>query len=188
MIDFGKVIHSDLVVLRPIVPSDFQLMGELTQDKDMWYYFTEDLSDQRILKQWVLEAVDQHKNKQSLPFVMINPNLGELMGTTRIANISERHQRVEIGWTWIAKPYQGTGINQHVKRLLFKYLFTKTPVVRIEFKTDVLNIAAQKGMIKAGLQKEGVLRSHTLMTNQRRRDTLYFSILKSEWQENQIYN
>ena len=54
-------------------------------------------------------------------------------------------------------------------------------VAKIEFKTDVLNIPARKGMQKVGLVEEGVLRSHTLMTNNRRRDTIYYSILRKEW-------
>ena len=66
-------------------------------------------------------------------------------------------------------------------KLLFEYLFSETDTLRIEFKTDVLNIPAKKAMEKVGLIKEGVLRSHTLMTNNRRRDTLYYSILKDEW-------
>jgi RimJ/RimL family protein N-acetyltransferase len=33
------------------------------------------------------------------------------------------------------------------------------------------------------MTEEGILRSHTLMTNNRRRDTIYYSILKSEWPE-----
>ena len=36
-------------------------------------------------------------------------------------------------------------------------------------------------MEKVGLIKEVVLRNHTLMTHNRRRDTLYYSVLKEEW-------
>lgn len=64
---------------------------------------------------------------------------------------------------------------------MFEYLFVETSTLRIEFKTDVLNIPARKAMEKVGLIKEGILRIHTLMTNDRRRDTLYYSLLKNEW-------
>ncbi|NJB36601.1 GNAT family N-acetyltransferase [Croceivirga sp. JEA036] len=159
-------------------------MKTLTTDTQMWYYFTADLSNEVTLKNWIATAVHNREQQKELPFTLVDPANGAIIGTTRIGNISTKDGRVEIGWTWIAKAYQGTGINSLVKKLLFNYLFTETATLRIEFKTDVLNIAARKGMEKVGLVKEGVLRSHTLMTNNRRRDTLYYSILKEEWKNN----
>ena len=181
MLDFNKIIHSDRVLLRPIELNDFDQMKELTKDSKMWYYFTADLSDEKILKSWIENAIKELKGKKSLPFSIIDSKTNRIIGTTRIGNLSKINNRVEIGWTWISKKYQGTGINGHVKKLLFEYLFTETETLRIEFKTDVLNVPARKGMEKAGIIKEGILRSHTLMTNNRRRDTLYYSILKDEW-------
>ncbi len=184
MLDFKKIISSDKVILRPIELNDFYQMKELTKDSEMWYYFTADLSDEEILNHWIGIAVKELEQHQSLPFSIVDSKTNKIIGTTRISNFSEINCRVEIGWTWITKKYQGTGINGHVKKLLFEYLFTETKTLRIEFKTDVLNISARKAMEKVGLVKEGILRSHTLMTNNRRRDTLYYSILKSEWLEN----
>jgi RimJ/RimL family protein N-acetyltransferase len=185
MLNFNKVIQSDQVILRPLQQTDFEAMKLLTIHPEMWYYFTADLSDELELKNWIQNALQELKEKKSLPFTIIHATHQKIIGTTRISNISPKDQRVEIGWTWIAKEYQGTGINSHVKNLLFNYLFNETTTVRIEFKTDVLNIAAQKGMLKSGLTAEGVLRSHTLMTNNRRRDTIYYSILKHEWLQKQ---
>ena len=181
MIDFQKKIRSEKVVLRPMSISDFDEMLGLTSDSEMWYYFTADLSDKMVLKKWIEDAVKELDEEKSLPFTIINLVNDEIIGTTRIGNISKTNNRVEIGWTWIAKEYQGTGINGYVKRLLFDYLFNETDTLRIEFKTDALNIPARKAMEKVGLVKEGILRSHTVMTNNRRRDTLYYGILKSEW-------
>jgi RimJ/RimL family protein N-acetyltransferase len=181
MIDFQKIIHSDKVLLRPMKVDDFEKMRSLTTDPKMWYYFTADLSGEKNLMKWIETAVSDLKNHKALPLTIIDPKNDKVIGSTRIGNISKLNKRVEIGWTWISKEYQGTGINGHVKRLLFEYLFSETDTLRIEFKTDVLNIPAKKAMEKIGLTKEGILRSHTLMTNNRRRDTLYYSILKHEW-------
>jgi RimJ/RimL family protein N-acetyltransferase len=51
----------------------------------------------------------------------------------------------------------------------------------VEFKTDVLNQKARKALLKIGATEEGVLRSHTLMPHGRRRDTIYYSVLRDEW-------
>ena len=181
MLDFQKTIHSEKVFLRPMKIDDFEKMKSLTTDSKMWYYFTADLSDEAILKKWIETAVSDLTKYKALPLTIIDSINEHIIGTTRIGNISEVNKRVEIGWTWISKKYQGTGINGHIKKLLFEYLFNETDTLRIEFKTDVLNIPAKKAMEKVGLVKEGILRSHTLMTNNRRRDTLYYSILKDEW-------
>jgi len=181
MLNFKKIIRTESVLLRPIELDDFDQMKALTKDPEMWYYFTSDLSNEKTLKKWIETAVEELKQEKSLPFSMVDPITNNIMGSTRISNISAHDARVEIGWTWIANEYQGSGINGNVKQLLFEYLFTETNAIRIEFKTDVLNIPARKGMEKVGLVKEGILRSHTLMTNNRRRDTIYYSILKEEW-------
>jgi RimJ/RimL family protein N-acetyltransferase len=54
---------------------------------------------------------------------------------------------------------------------------------RVEIKTDFLNERAKAALLKIGMKPEGVLRSHMQMHSNRRRDTIYFSIIKNEWQE-----
>ena len=54
---------------------------------------------------------------------------------------------------------------------------------RVEIKTDVLNQPARKALLKMGITEEGILRSHTLMTKGRRRDTIYYSVLEDEWKK-----
>ena len=117
MLDFAKIIQSDSVILRPIQLEDFKAMTELTQDKAMWYYFTSDLSDVSILKKWIEKAISDLHKKEALPFTILDAKNNQVIGSTRIGNIFENHKRTEIGWTWISKAYQGTGINRHVKNL-----------------------------------------------------------------------
>jgi RimJ/RimL family protein N-acetyltransferase len=56
---------------------------------------------------------------------------------------------------------------------------------RVEIKTDVLNLPARKALQKIGAVEEGILRSHTLMTHGRRRDTIYYSFLEGEWEKSE---
>ena len=62
-----------------------------------------------------------------------------------------------------------------------QYAFEHLKFERVEFKTDVLNKASRRALEKIGAKEEGILRSHTLMHDGRRRDTIYYSILKDEW-------
>jgi len=64
---------------------------------------------------------------------------------------------------------------------MMKYTFDQLGFERIEFKTDVLNERARKGLQKIGGKEEGIFRSHMTMWNNRRRDSIYFSVIKNEW-------
>ena len=160
---------------------DFDEISKLTQDSAMWFYFTSDLSNLEILKNWINSAVIDRKNKKRLAFVIIEKASGKIMGSTSFGNYSERDKRIEIGWTWLGKDFQGNGYNVQAKELLLNYCFEVLELERVESKTDVLNKAARSSLLKSGFTEEGVLRSHTLMTNNRRRNTIYFSVLKSEY-------
>lgn len=183
MIYFQKTITSKELLLRPLKNEDFKEMKSLTANKAMWTYFTSDLSQEDELKKWIRTATEAIQNKQRLAFSIIDTNTGEIIGSTSLGNFSERDKRIEIGWTWMAEHSQGTGKNQLVKYLLLEYCFEELELERVESKTDVLNIAARKGLIKSGFVEEGVLRSHTLLANGRRRDSIYYSVLKKEWEK-----
>lgn len=64
---------------------------------------------------------------------------------------------------------------------MMKYCFEDLNYERVDFKTDVLNTYAHKALTRIDATEERILRNHSLMTNNRRRDTIYYSVLKSEW-------
>ena len=181
MIDFELILQSDKVLLRPLLIEDFDQLAGLANDQSMWVYFTSNLSDRVVLRNWMEDAILQKENKTRLPLVIIDKSSDKIAGSTSFGNISYHDKRVEIGWTWLGKEYQGKGLNDQLKYLMINYCFEVMNFERVEFKTDVLNIPARKALSRLGMTEEGVLRSHTLMTNGRRRDTIFYSVLKSEW-------
>jgi RimJ/RimL family protein N-acetyltransferase len=183
MIDFDLKLQTGNILLRPTIVEDIEGFAGLTTDKTMWICFTNDLSDKTELEIWVNDALIQKENKTRLPFTIIDKKTNELIGSTSFGNISYRDKRIEIGWTWLGKNFWGKGINDEAKYLMIRYCFEFQDFVRVEFKTDVLNLPARKALTRLNMTEEGILRSHTLMTNNRRRDTIYYSILKSEWPE-----
>lgn len=183
MIDFDLVLQNEKILLRPTVFKDITEFVQLTTDKNMWIYFTHDLSERPELENWVNVSLFERENKTRIPFTIIDKSNDKTIGATSFGNISNRDKRIEIGWTWIAKEFQGKGINNHVKFLMMSYCMEILKYERVEFKTDVLNTPARKALLKMNITEEGILRSHTLMTNGRRRDTIYYSVLKAEWEE-----
>jgi RimJ/RimL family protein N-acetyltransferase len=53
--------------------------------------------------------------------------------------------------------------------------------VRVELKTDALNDRSRNAIRRIGAVEEGILRSHMITAAGRVRDTVYYSILASEW-------
>ncbi len=98
-------------------------------------------------------------------------------------NISYHDLRLEIGSSWLGKDFRGTDVNRHSKFSMMRYAFEELNFERVEFKTDVLNERARNGLRKIGGIEEGVLRSHMTMWNDRRRSSVYYSVLKNEWSQ-----
>jgi RimJ/RimL family protein N-acetyltransferase len=66
-------------------------------------------------------------------------------------------QAMDIGIS--LRPFaQGRGHGSRAQRMLAQYLFTTTPVHRVQASTDVTNVAEQKALERAGFVREGVLR------------------------------
>jgi len=53
--------------------------------------------------------------------------------------------------------------------------------IRVQLKTDLRNERSQKAIERIGAKKEGVLRNHMILPDGHIRDSVYYSILDSEW-------
>ncbi|WPR76685.1 GNAT family protein [Algoriphagus sp. NG3] len=171
------ILENERIQLRPLSTSDFPALKVLAKDPTLWHYFTYDLSTEEEFENWAVQAM----NGARIQFVVIDKLIQKIVGSTAFGNYSERDQRIEIGWTWLGREFHGTGINQAMKLLMLEYCFEKLKLKRVEIKTDVLNVPARKALLKLGAVEEGVLRSHTLLANGRRRDSIYYSVLQEEW-------
>lgn len=175
------ILQNDVVLLRPLEKADYELFKCIAFNPDIWKHSVTRASNGNELHKWIDDALESKKNNQRYPLTIVDNKSERVLGSTSIGNISLTDKRAEIGWTWLGLEFQGTGINKHCKFLLLQYLFDELKFERVEFKTDALNLKSRKALQKIGAKEEGVLRSHTLMHDGRRRDTVYFSILKNEW-------
>lgn len=169
-------LESDRLLLRPLEREDLSALLDLTQDSALWTYFTHDLSTLEGMEAWAAG----HFAEERLQFVVVDQASQQLLGSTGFGNYFPRDRRIEIGWTWLGRAAQGTGTNREMKSLMLDYAFKELGMLRVEFKTDVLNLPARKALLRLGATEEGILRSHTLMTHSFRRDTIYYSFLKGE--------
>lgn len=181
MIPQNFTLQTNKVLLRPLEENDFDSFLELAQDEDAWNYFTLNLADKNHLQKWMDQAFADKLANTRRPFTIIKKASNKIAGSMSLINISQHDLRLEIGASWLGKEFRGTDINRHAKYCLMKYAFDELNFERVEFKTDVLNTRARKGLQKIGGKEEGILRSHMTMWNNRRRDSIYYSVIKNEW-------
>ena len=135
------------------------------------------------MKHYVDTAIQEQAEGKSLPFAVVGTVSSKAIGSTRYGNIDTAHRRVEIGWTWIARRWQRTGVNTEAKLLLLTHTFETLGCIRVEFKTDSTNNQSRNALLRIGAKEEGVLRNHIIAPGGRIRHSVYYSIIDLEWKE-----
>jgi N-acetyltransferase len=181
MISPDVILETSKVLLRPLTEADYNDLLQLAQDKDMWYYFSANLSDPEQLKKWMELVLSEKAANTRRPFTIIEKSSGRIAGSMSLLNISYYDLRTEIGSSWLGKEFRSSGVNRHSKFSMMKHAFEEHHFERVEFKTDVLNERARKGLKNIGGIEEGIHRSHMTMWNNRRRTSIFYSVLKEEW-------
>ena len=173
------VLEGSLVRLEPLRAEHAQGLYNRGKAAADWAYMPRgcfvDLADTR---QWIEQAL---ATPGHLPFAIVEKEKDRTVGSTRYLNIRPEHRCLEIGWTWLGRDWQRTGANTETKLLLLTHAFEQWRCVRVEFKTDARNERSQKALERIGAQKEGVLRKHMIVQGNFARDSVYYSIIDSEW-------
>lgn len=117
---------------------------------------------------------------QSLVFAQVWNETGRAIGSTRLLDVRPADRQVEIGATFLARPFWRTPANTESKLLFLGHCFERLGCVRVALKTDARNQRSQEAIARLGAVREGVLRRH-MQVRGHQRDTVYFSILDDEW-------
>ena len=184
MIPENLTLETHRALLRPLSIEDYSEFLQLAkEDHDMWAYFSLNLADEKQLQKWFEIAFNDRGANTRRPFTIIDKQSGLICGSSSLGNISFYDLRAEIGWSWLGPGSRSTGLNKHAKYAMMKYALETLGFERIEFKTDVQNARARQGLKNVGGIEEGILRSHMKMWNNRRRTSIYYSVLREEWPE-----
>ncbi|RYU81071.1 GNAT family N-acetyltransferase [Hymenobacter persicinus] len=176
-------LENSRVRLRPLEPTDFEELKRIIFDAELWKFSSLPApADALGLAAYLNKAVQDRAQGTRYAFAIIDRETGRVVGSTSYGSFSPPDRRLEIGWTWLGTDFQRTGLNRAAKHLLLKYAFGELGCERVELKADALNLKSREAMRRMGATEEGILRSHMVMPGGRRRDSVYYSILKSEWE------
>ncbi len=175
------VLEGRIVRLEPLAIEHVPGLARVGLDAELWRWIPTPVTTPAEMQTYVETALEEQRRGVSLPFAIVARGSGETIGCTRYGNIEPAHRRLEIGWTWYAKAQQRTGANTEAKLLLFTHAFETLGAYRVELKTDALNEKSRNAILRIGATQEGIFRRHLITASGRVRDTVYFSILDSEW-------
>ncbi len=145
------------VRLEPLTLSHAQdLLAALNLDPSIWQYLplvpTTTLDGMQAL---IAADLDAQRRGTVIAFAQIELTSGRAVGRTTYMNISRQDRGLEIGSTWIGKPWQRTALNTEAKYLLLRHAFEDLGALRVQLKTDRRNLPSQAAIERLGRRPRG---------------------------------
>jgi len=178
-------LQGSVVRLEPIRREHAEIFWEIAKDSldNIFQWIPYRMQTREDFQNLVEKIFDEQKRGESVAFATVEQGSGQVIGSTRFMNIDRVNRRVEIGSTWIVPAWQRTAVNSEAKFLMLRQAFEVWQCMRVELKTDALNQRSRNAILRLGAKEEGTLRKHLITWTGRVRDSVYFSILDTEWPE-----
>jgi len=178
------VLEGEHARLEPLDAKHAAGLFAIGQDEKIWRYLLRPkLESVADALSFVEDALRMAAAGSQLPFAIIDQKNNQVAGSTRYLDIRPHDRAIEIGSTWLGREFQRTAINTECKYLLLRHAFEDLGAVRVTLKTDGRNEQSQRAIERLGAVREGVLRKHMALWDGYIRDTVYYSVLDSEWPE-----
>lgn len=176
------LLEDSMVRLEPLQDKHFDsLLSIALQEPSLLQFSPSPFGSESGLKENFRLAREQKSQKKRYAFAIYDKQKSRYAGSTSLGGVSNKDLRLQIGWTWLGKDFQGTGLNKNCKFLLLHYTFEHLKFERVEFFIDSRNARSRKAVENIGGKWEGELRNHVVLQDGFRRNTVIYSILKSEW-------
>jgi RimJ/RimL family protein N-acetyltransferase len=178
-----KALPGRSVTLEPLHAKHREPLREAAAGDDaIWTYFPRTFNGAgEDFDAWFDYTMSRYAENTHYPFAVVRRSDGKVVGSTRFYDMSYEHRRLAIGSTWYNRETRGTLINSEVRLLSLAHAFDQLCVNRVELITDPRNLASRAAMRILGAVQEGVIRNHLIYKDGRIRDSILYSIIKSEW-------
>ena len=157
--------------IREFVPADEETYLSLFDDKDVTLHLPKRtrFENQQLFRETFKDYVEK---KVLGRWGMFNNGDQEFMGICLLRTYLNNPDQVELGYV-LGKKFWGKGIAGEMAQIMVAYVFTHTNISQIVAVTTLQNIASQKVLIKAGLERrENLFRDGE--------ELAFFSLKKSE--------
>lgn len=166
------------VSLEPLTQAHAPEIAEAAADvRPLW--FTSAPTPESAAE-WIDGRLAAQSPATGLTFV-VRARDGAVIGSSSYCNVDPANRRLEIGYTWYRQDVRRSGVNTECKLLLLGHAFDRLGCVAVEFRTHFFNSTSRAAIERLGAKLDGILRSHQLLSDGSRRDTVVYSILDVEW-------
>jgi RimJ/RimL family protein N-acetyltransferase len=176
-----KVLERDGIRLEPLSYDHRDGLAAAAADGELWHLWYTSVPDPASTQTYIADALKGQEAGHMLPWAVRDVATDAIVGSTRYHDIVAAIDRVEIGYTWYAERCQRTNVNTTCKLLLLEHAFASLGCAVVGLRTDNFNLRSQKAIEALGAKKDGVLRHHQARRDGTVRDSVMYSILKSEW-------
>jgi N-acetyltransferase len=175
-------LAKDSVLLEPLEERHFDGILASVRDPSIWKYMSfADLSDERAVRTWFDAALKEPSQGTGAPFAIVDRNSGAVLGSTSLYEIQLRHQRCELGRSWLIPSARRTGVNTRAKLLLLTHAFEVMAMQRVQLKASAGNRISRAAIESLGAAFEGILRNFSVLPGGIRTDTALYSITREDW-------
>ncbi len=174
-------LEGRIVRLEPLSLDHVAGLAEVALDPAIWRWTIARPETEAELRDWAESAIRNRDAGTEFPFATLDAATGRPIGSSRYMNIVLEHRRVEIGWTWLAPPWQRSGANREAKLLMLGHAFETLGCRRVEFKTDSNNEPSRNALLGIGATFEGIFRKHMVMPGDGVRHSAWYSLIDDEW-------
>jgi RimJ/RimL family protein N-acetyltransferase len=130
--------------LRPLREDDFAALYAHASDPLTW----EQHPDSERYREDVFRVYFDGHLASGGALAFVDRATGEPVGVSRYENLDEQAGEVEIGWTFLARPYWGGAANGEIKALMLDHAFRFVDTV--VFRIDPENWRSRKSVEKLG--------------------------------------
>ncbi|KHK55830.1 GCN5 family acetyltransferase [Ralstonia sp. A12] len=171
------------VELRPLQADHAADLVAAAADGELWNLKVTVVPGPETVDGYVATALQGRQAGTVMPFVIVRRESNRIIGSTRFWKIDRTNRKLEIGHTWLSQSAQRSSINTEAKLLLLTFAFEVMQCVRVQFTTDELNEKSRAAILRIGAKQEGIVRHERIMPDGRKRNSVRFSIIDTEWPE-----
>ena len=174
-------LDGERIRLEPMTLGHLAGLEAVAFDDRIWRYMTTWVKTRDDLKGWMESALQAQATGTVLPWVTVLKAEHRVIGSTRFMDFDHAHKTTELGSTWLAPEFHGSGLNAEAKLLQLRFAFEELGLNRVALKTHHENLQSQAAMRKIGAIAEGTFRNHYVMPDGSTRHSVWFSIIREDW-------
>ncbi|MFL1501768.1 GNAT family N-acetyltransferase [Pseudomonas sp. O64] len=174
-------LTGNTVELQPLQREHAAALVEAAADGELWNLNVTNVPGPETVDKYLDIALIGREAGSMIPFAVVRRDSGQVVGSTRFWKVDRVNRKLEIGHTFLAQSTQKTAVNTEAKLLLLTYAFEVLECVRVQFSTDELNEKSRAAILRLGALQEGIVRHERIMPDGRKRNSVRFSIIDSEW-------